>query len=216
MDSELNPSNWDDIYDREIENYVHSGDKGEIWFGMDSAERMVDWVEENISDKSTKILDLGCGNGHLLFLLNDLEFNDLMGIDYSKQSIDLCTNIAKDEQKSISFKQVDLLDKTQVDAIGKVNLALDKGTFDAISLASADQYQLPGTITPANQYVNAVYDLLLPKGLLLITSCNWTESELLARFSIKFNMIDKVKYPSFTFGGVSGQKVTTLIFEKKE
>ena len=39
-------------------------------------------------DKSSKILDLGCGPGHLAEMLHDKEFKSYTGIDFSKVAIE--------------------------------------------------------------------------------------------------------------------------------
>ncbi|CAO3671905.1 unnamed protein product [Rhizopus stolonifer] len=40
---------WDTVYDRENENFKEIGDIGEVWFGEESVERMVEWVTENVN-----------------------------------------------------------------------------------------------------------------------------------------------------------------------
>lgn len=60
-------------------------------------------------------------------------------------------------------------------------------------------------------------------GLFLVTSCNWTEEELEAWFGEgspdveggRFVRVGKVKYPSFSFGGVKGQTISTLCFQRR-
>ena len=40
---------WDSLYKLENSNYEQNNeDTGEVWFGQDSVEKMVDWVEEHI------------------------------------------------------------------------------------------------------------------------------------------------------------------------
>ena len=85
---------------------------------------------------------------------------------------------------------------------------IDKGTFDAISLsetAAGDKVQ----------YVKSVHQMLQNEGLLLITSCNWTEPELVSQFSSSFTLIETVPTPTFTFGGKTGSTTTFCIFKKK-
>ena len=38
------PASWDNLYSRENANFADNGDIGEIWFGKDSAKKMVNWV----------------------------------------------------------------------------------------------------------------------------------------------------------------------------
>ena len=227
-------------------------------------------VLENAPDKSQKIVDLGCGNGHLLLELvripphqgsqkppftrqhfptnqSSLGYTSLTGIDYSHPAITLATKIADEQSRQITYQQHDLLAPSS--PIGPFDLALDKGTFDAISLAEKED---DGKAHPADGYAKAVSELLKEGGILLITSCNWVEAELVGRFeecefgpagglcafvegrasrrrlqkliiglfcpfsaTTDFTVHSRVKYPTFTFGGVSGQKITTVAFEKK-
>jgi hypothetical protein len=155
-------------------------------------------------------------------------YTHLVGVDYSEPSIKLATLIAADQGKNneISYYTLDLLSpedverflkEVQIDAAadkedGKAELfelALDKGTFDAISLASgavvkeedsededddeegSEREKLPTPAQPASEefrknlmsrYAAAVASMLTDEGILLITSCNWTEKELVEGF----------------------------------
>ena len=163
---------------------------------------MIDWiVEKQDMDKEKRIIDLGCGNGHLIFDLYERHYRNIVGVDYSFSSIELCRSIQLQQhipENEIQWYQLDVLQS--VENLCLFDLVLDKGTFDAISLASRHG----GTdSTPANRYVESVNKMLSEKGILLITSCNWTEQELIVRFSKYFTFLDRVKYPSFQFGGMS-------------
>ncbi|CAG8727899.1 18380_t:CDS:2, partial [Acaulospora morrowiae] len=204
------------------ENFEAHGDIGEIWFGEDSVEKIVDWVLTNAPAKSAPILDIGCGNGHVLLELAGQNFTDLVGIDYSSNAIRLANDIAKNRgyDQVISYYVVDLLDDngtaddgsssfTEFQTRGKFKIILDKGTFDAISLASQ-------TLTPqCDVYSKKVQSLLDPDGFFLITSCNFTQDELVKRFSREFDYFEHIKYPTFTFGGVTGQTISTVAFKPK-
>jgi hypothetical protein len=85
----------------------------------------------------------GTGNGHLLFELLDLsppftEASQMLGIDYSKPSIDLCHRIAKGkgaEQSEVPFEVVDFLsDTTQLEK-RRWDLICDKGTVSTKGLS---------------------------------------------------------------------------------
>ncbi|KAJ3258844.1 hypothetical protein HK103_003226 [Boothiomyces macroporosus] len=195
---------WDTLYQKEVENFNDFGDEGEIWFGQDSAERMCEWVQDNLPS-STSILDLGTGNGHLLFELHSMGFTNLLGVDYAPNSIELCKTIANDKEMEIEFKVMDILQPVGL----QFDLVMDKGTFDAISLSEIKEKK------PTEQYVESVGRLVKQGGLFMITSCNWTTEELLIRFGREFEKYDLIKYPTFTFGGQQGQTITSVIFKKK-
>jgi EEF1A lysine methyltransferase 2 len=108
------------------------------------------------------------------------------------------------------------------------DVVLDKGTFDAVSLSSAVDAR--GRRTSERRYRGAALRLVRPGGLLLITSCNWTEEELAAWFvgagagddsdeegpaeGARFEKVGRIEYRSFSFGGVKGQTISTLCFRK--
>ncbi|KAI9599491.1 S-adenosyl-L-methionine-dependent methyltransferase [Syncephalis fuscata] len=238
--NELNPSKlgtkdyWDSTYERELVNYEENGDIGEVWFGEDSAEKMVEWLEEHVTERDTPMIDLGCGNGHLLLELASAGFTGLTGVDYSSAAIELAIALAKERgfDKTIHYTPLDLLslvntnrskdDTTTITTDttwrGRFNVVLDKGTYDAISL-HPDQRTAreQGNRGPADLYVDAAAHLLndTTTGLLLITSCNWTRAELESRFQSHFDYYRHVHYPSFTFGGATGQKISTIAFKKR-
>ena len=74
MVAELNTSKlgnqdyWENVYKNEVENYKTTGEEGEVWFGEEPVMKMVQWVEDTMPLECS-ILDIGCGNGHLLFEL---------------------------------------------------------------------------------------------------------------------------------------------------
>ncbi|KAI8058191.1 S-adenosyl-L-methionine-dependent methyltransferase [Syncephalis plumigaleata] len=226
---ELNPSKlgtkdyWDQAYERELAQYEENGDMGEVWFGEDAAERMADWLVDNIVERDTPMVDLGCGNGHLLLTLAEAGFTKLTGVDYSPAAIALATALAEEREYAnrIHYEPLDLLSLVNSDDSstsntmdhvnkwrGRFHVVLDKGTYDAISL-HPDQKIARDT------------------GLLLITSCNWTQSELEQRFDRRKQHNNEslliytiyyyghVNYPKFTFGGVTGQTISTVVFKKR-
>ncbi|CAH1756777.1 10239_t:CDS:2 [Entrophospora sp. SA101] len=150
---------WDLLYKRENKNFQEFGDIGEIWFGQDSVEKMV----ISNSSKSTSILDIGCGNGHLLLeLAKNHQYTNLVGIDYSSDAIELAKNIAKDQDFDhiISYYVYDFIENNDDNEIGKsifyqnylsnkstnqqqkFDIILDKGTFDAITLKDPAFYKV--------------------------------------------------------------------------
>lgn len=93
---------------------------------------------------------------------------------------------------------------------------LDKGTFDAISLSEEKDSQGRRLF---EGYCERVLPLVRRGGIFLLTSCNWTESELRSWFensesSDGFRVVGKVEYRTFSFGGAKGQTISTLCFRR--
>lgn len=99
------------------------------------------------------------------------------------------------------------------------DVVLDKGTFDAISLSEEKDSQGRRI---CEGYKGRIVNLVKKGGLFLVTSCNWTEEELEGWFGEssarvqegEFVKVGKVNYPSFSFGGVKGQTISTLCFQR--
>lgn len=194
---------------------------------------------------TTTFLDLGCGNGSLLLALREAGWRArLLGVDYSEASVALArrvaaarrvdgydyeTNAKEDEEEdTVDFAVWDvltgpldavLLRDDAGDPMGW-DVVLDKGTFDAVSLS--DERDTRGRRI-CEGYRERVLSLLAPRGMFLVTSCNWTEAELKGWFeggesegedAARLKEMGRIQYPSFSFGGVKGQTISTLCFMK--
>ncbi|KIJ52547.1 hypothetical protein M422DRAFT_26127 [Sphaerobolus stellatus SS14] len=212
---------WDEVYDEEIQNFEELGEEGEIWFGEDSMEKMVEWTVAN-APPPQKILEVGTGNGVLLCELakEGYDSSTLLGIDYSQGSVNLSRKIADHRDVGqIHFEMCDFLTQDppclpgMQESVGSWDLLLDKGTFDAIALAEKDA---SGNF-PADLYPERIVRLLRPRGLFLITSCNFTEDELKEKFGnteIGLEYHSRIQHQTFTFGGKSGSVCSSVAFRK--
>ncbi|KAF8896427.1 S-adenosyl-L-methionine-dependent methyltransferase [Infundibulicybe gibba] len=221
MGVDLRPSklgtkeHWDTVYEEEVANFQEIGDEGEVWFGIASVEKMVEWTVLNVPCTITPapvILEIGSGNGTLLFALLDAGYapTTLSGIDYSPDAVKLAKLISSGRGgEEINFTVCDFLNEDPPapspacidNAQNNWDLLLDKGTFDAIALGEKD---VDGK-------------LLKPGGYFLITSCNFTEAELQAHFATpKTGLIyhSRIQHPTFTFGGRSGSICSSVAFQK--
>ncbi|KAF7970076.1 hypothetical protein HWV62_25054 [Athelia sp. TMB] len=226
--SELQPTklgtkkHWDDVYDEELANFEELGDEGEIWFGEESVEKMVDWATEHTpASGSPFVLEIGSGNGTLLFALLEAGYpaEKLSGIDYSPGSVKLSKSIAETRGgERISFQLCDFLKEEppllpSMTASNTWDLLLDKGTFDAIALMEKNEHGA----APVVSYPVKVAKLLKPGGRFLITSCNFTEEELQTAFANEQTGLayhSRIQHPTFTFGGKSGSVCSSVAFEK--
>ncbi|KAK5111024.1 hypothetical protein LTR62_005399 [Meristemomyces frigidus] len=227
---------WDSAYTRELQNYEDdASDEGTIWFDENGAEAAILKQLDQLATQghlcktntatasASRFLDLGTGNGHLLFALREEDDNDevwqgeLVGVDYSDTSVQLARRIAAQKEVSgVRFEQWDLLQETAPPAWLKdgFDVVLDKGTFDAISLMSRDE----GQEHACDIYRNRVAALVKPGYFLSITSCNWTKRELLEWLAPEGGELEffaEAKYPTFTFGGQTGQTIVTLVLRRK-
>ena len=221
---------WDNAYTVELTNHAsNADDEGTIWFSDASAEERIIAYLEDLSDTeilhkdTTSFLDLGTGNGHLLFALREEEWQGkMLGVDYSAASVKLAQQIGKTHQEhneeflGVEFEEWDILNEKPGTWLEEgFDVVLDKGTFDAISLS--DQIDDQGRRV-CEGYKECVEPLIKPGGRLLITSCNWTNEELRAWFEVESGQLEfeaRIKYPNFTFGGKTGQQVCTLSFKRK-
>lgn len=135
-------------------------------------------------------------------------YTKLLGVDYSPKAVELASSIAKDQDLNISYEVADLMNVEECKKLGQFEIVHDKGTYDAISLCPDNPKQ------KRELYLESVSNMLTDKSLFIITSCNWTEDELLLSFNEKFMKTCTIPTPSFKFGGKVGSVVTSLVFRK--
>lgn len=211
---------WDELYALELENFRQNPqDTGDCWFSdSDAEQKMIDFMVDNIGahriTEDASVVDLGTGNGHLLFELHETEFQGkLVGIDYSEESVRLATNIAEATgvAEFVSFEQADIFSPDW--SPGKFDIVLDKGTLDAISLSGM---KINGELDVVEVYAGVVEKVLEKDGIFLITSCNFTQDELVRIIETdKLKMWKTIKYPVFQFGGVQGATICSIAFVKR-
>lgn len=139
------------------------------------------------------------------------EFTNLTGVDYSEHAIELASQIAKDQQMDIDYAVLNLLSQVDVEQrFGNQHFDIihDKGTYDAISLHPDDPHE------KRNTYISILHSMAAADGLLILTSCNWTESELCTALQGKFEKFKMIPTPTFRFGGSEGSVVTQIVFKK--
>ena len=91
---------WNEAYQQEIEQFKNNGNElGDIWFGKDLQKKLVNYIIEHFTDKTTKIFDVGFGNGVFLYKLAKNDYTNLYGIDYSPDSIQFAKMILESKEK---------------------------------------------------------------------------------------------------------------------
>lgn len=247
-------NSWDNYYQNDLDQDDEDDESGppgdpadlESWFDDVGAPAKV--LEYLTSDefpfspnnphckiKNPNVLDLGTGNGSMLFMLR-MEGGyegTMVGIDYSQQSVDLARKLWSQYSHSetsstsgeITFETVDLIREDSRNEqwwpYGGFNLVLDKGTFDAISLSSEMIRDVDGQHKRICElYPQKAIDMVAPDGYLLITSCNWTEEEVIKWFSQderiqgQVEFFGRIDYPVYEFGGQQGSGVASVCFRK--
>ena len=159
----------------------------------------------------------------------------MVGVDYSIPSIQLAQRLGKNQKvcKNIRFDVMDIIiDEPQRQEWwlkDGFDLVLDKGTFDAISLSGAVVNASTSRLSQprrASERIHTLYPsralrLVKPGGFLVVTSCNWTQQELIHWFTAGeadsnrgVSVWQTIEYPKFRFGGQEGQGVCTVCFKK--
>ena len=117
---------------------------------------MVNWTLENIPITSQPhILEIGSGNGTLLFALHEAGYaaSHLTGIDYSPDAVKLARMVARSQNcEQVAFHVCDFISEfppppppsalsgqLDADVQESWDLLLDKGTYDAIALGEKDE-----------------------------------------------------------------------------
>ncbi|KAG9233599.1 methyltransferase domain-containing protein [Amylocarpus encephaloides] len=240
---------WDDLYTTELTNHaLDTSDVGTIWFNDSSAEdKILPFLNQEILENGTlgpsinrtncSFLDLGTGNGHLLFRLRcvsgDEDENEepwegkMLGVDYSEKSVEFAKRIAEGHglgTRDVEFKWWDIVSQipTAASILGEeqesgFDVVLDKGTFDAISLSEEKDAQGRRI---CEGYKEKVVPLIRPGGIFLVTSCNWTTEELKGWFEggegeMVLTVVGEIAYKRFTFGGAVGQTISSVCFKRK-
>lgn len=208
----------------ELENFHDHGDEGEIWFGKAVERRVIEWIKINRPVSSDPaILDLGCGNGHFTLKLIEAGWQRVAALDYSEKAVELARKLVGFPADDERIFQADILNPQSLPAQyhSHFNVILDKGTFDAISLNpdfEVIEEKVSKTKVIADAFKSTLKTFLAPAedSIFIITSCNWTATELAQIFAPEFEAVGEVPHTKFVFGGKSGQDVSTVIFKLKQ
>lgn len=122
-------SSWENLYTQEITNHASNpSDEGTVWFDdSDAQSKMIEFLEEQldpeqtlesephlcagfdkINKSSARVIDLGCGNGSMLFALREEGWaGRLLGVDYAEKSVLLARNIQETRKQALEDEQED-------------------------------------------------------------------------------------------------------------
>lgn len=147
-------------------------------------------------------------------------FTRLFGIDYAEDAVALARLVLVRAGVTAHLQTVDVLAPGGPIVGAPFGVALDKGTYDAVSLRDNCSELGASRASIRQAYAHAVHALTEPGGLFIITSCNWTEAELRCVFEQQpqqqlFAFIESLPYAQFRLGGRAGQTVSTVIFRRQ-
>lgn len=216
---------WEEFYAAELESYEKDGCESEVWFGKGLSRRIVSWIVKHLSTKQkseepVRILDVGSGNAFTLITLveqykgtRDMK---LLGIDYSKSSVELSRKLVSDQglSEKIITEQCDFLKLDEVERVTqgqKFDIVIDVGTFDAICL-------LAGSALEATQldYMRSLNAVMREDSIFILASCNHSEEELISLIGQDRKPIDKIETPKLKFGGKEGSQVNCIIVQSND
>ena len=206
---------WDQNFEKELQNFESFGDDGEVWFGADVQKRTINYILEKLPvDTDPYVLDVGTGNGALLFKLAKKGYRRLVGIDYSEASIKFAKRVQEANNEDGVFENISFAFQNAFDLVdsGRFDVIHDKGTFDVVYMnKDLDNKAYAKAMRHRLNRAN-------PSAIFIITSCNCTSAELDEIFTEAdgslFEKVQEIKgYKSFTFGGVTGQVVSTNVYK---
>ncbi|KAG9253957.1 S-adenosyl-L-methionine-dependent methyltransferase [Emericellopsis atlantica] len=238
---------WDSLYTNEVQNHAaNPSDRGTVWFDDSDAEaKILSYLAtKDLPHDTTTFLDLGCGNGSLLFALRDAGADSsdsdddqeqdegadapkeswtgrMLGVDYSPQSIELATSIqaSRPSDPYLEFQTWDILSGSLSEVLKEPQS--QTGWDVVLDKGTFDAISLSSEKDSQGRRLNEGYrervlGLVREGGFFVITSCNWTEPELRKWFEDQegFALDGRVEYRTFSFGGVKGQPITTLCFKR--
>lgn len=216
---------WEELYAAELESYEKDGCESEVWFGKGLSRRIVSWIIKHLStrpksEEPFRILDVGLGNAFLLITLveqcKDTDDINLLGIDYSKSSVELSRKLVSERgfSEKIITGQCDFLKLDELESLTKgqkYDLVVDVGTLDAICL-------LAGSDLEATQlnYMRSLSAVMKEDSIFILASCNQSEDELMTLIGQERKLIDKIETPKLKFGGKEGSQVNCIIVQSNE
>jgi SAM-dependent methyltransferase len=161
------------------ENYTHNREYGtfEYWETRYANEQgqSFDWfkdieslAEDTIAlfpDAQHRILHLGCGNSTLGELLYKRGYHKIVNLDYSPSVIrDMSARCQDMNEMTWIVGDIFKMDDPQLN-LGMFDIAIDKGTLDALLTKAYDQWNPPqDLVQEIQQYIKQVAKRIRPNG----------------------------------------------------
>ncbi|KAI0352160.1 S-adenosyl-L-methionine-dependent methyltransferase [Trametes cingulata] len=147
---------WDQRYSQE------SDDSSFDWFK--SYSDIAEIIRELVPDKSSRILMLGCGNSTLSQDMYDDGYKNIVNTDYSGILIEKMRHKHAESRPEMEWHEMDIRELKFED--NSFDVAIDKGTMDAMMTAKADVWDPPeGVVQNCNREVDEVLRVLRKGGI---------------------------------------------------
>ncbi|KDR80619.1 hypothetical protein GALMADRAFT_222214 [Galerina marginata CBS 339.88] len=145
------------------QRYLEEEDKESFdWFK--SYADLADLIHELIPNKSSRIIMLGCGNSRLSEDMWDDGYRNIVNVDYSGVLIEQMKKRHSTLRPEMTWHEMDVRNLTFED--GTFDVAIDKGTMDAMMTAKGDVWDPPQqVIDDCNKEVDETLRLLRKDGL---------------------------------------------------
>ncbi|KAF3079854.1 hypothetical protein TWF569_005401 [Orbilia oligospora] len=145
------PTYWD-------ERYVSPTEDSYEWFK--NYDQIREFVEKHIPDKSSSIINLGCGNSLMSPTMHEEGYCNIANIDFSKIIIEKMSEKYPEQ----TWKVADVRETGYPD--GHFDTAIDKGTLDA--MLSGSLWNPPDHVKErTTAYIDEIIRILKPAGKLL-------------------------------------------------
>ncbi|KAK8880663.1 Endothelin-converting enzyme 2 [Tritrichomonas musculus] len=134
------------------------------WFTGSYDDDFINLICSNIPSHDSKIVHLGCGISRIQETLYDKGYHDITNNDISES----CIKLMKDsDTRGMKWDIVDILKPLPYDS-ESFDVALDKGTLDAIILEKADKFDIEDEVYEISEkYFSEVSRILKPGGIFI-------------------------------------------------
>jgi len=189
------PQYWEEHY---------ASENGEMFDWLGNYALFRDHVlRATAGNKSSAIVDLGCGTSRLLEELHDEGYTNLVGVDISNVAVDAMRRRNLAARPSIRWLQADALDLGGALPDASVDIVIDKTTMDAVSCAPGYWNQNLARI------VAEVFRVLREGGTYLVVSDSFIPQTACGFPHVAFNVrVDEVDNAIDDSGGQSQLSVT--------
>jgi SAM-dependent methyltransferase len=125
-------------------------------------KEQVNFIQQKMVDKSSSLLDVGCGIGTLSFELSNF-YTQLIGIDLDAEMVTYATNQSKKNSKNIEFHQLSMLE---------LDPKFDKNSLEGIICFGNTLVHL-NSLDQVMEFLKQSKSILISGGKLLIQIVNY-------------------------------------------